>query len=66
MSKKNSTKFVFSQVEREKKAARKQNLIVTTKDFSLHTEANVKEIENGALLNSVVTPMIISGNQDVV
>ncbi|XP_051155003.1 uncharacterized protein LOC127277730 [Leptopilina boulardi] len=52
-------------VEREKKEARKQNLIVTTKDFSSHTEPNVKESENGALLNSVVTPMIISGNQDV-
>lgn len=57
--------FFFPQVEREKKEARKQNLIVTTKDFSSHTEPNVKESENGALLNSVVTPMIISGNQDV-
>ena len=44
--------------------ARQQNLIVVSKNFSSHTEANEKDSENG-LLNSVVTPMIIQGNQNI-
>ncbi|XP_024936877.1 uncharacterized protein LOC107263734 isoform X1 [Cephus cinctus] len=54
---------LFFKIEREKKEARRRNLIAASRDFSSRNEARGKEAENGALLNSAVST-IITGNPE--
>lgn len=56
--------YLKLQIEREKKQARQQKLLVVSQDFDGRTNVNEKDSENGTLLpnNTVVT--IKSANGD--
>ncbi|XP_016772632.1 uncharacterized protein LOC551280 isoform X2 [Apis mellifera] len=58
---------LFFKVEREKKEARRQNLLVASKDFRPRADGNPKDAENGALLpNSTATTILPTNPESLV
>ncbi|OXU28904.1 hypothetical protein TSAR_008182 [Trichomalopsis sarcophagae] len=56
---------MFFKIEREKKEARRRNLIVASRDLGTRGDPSGKDAENGALLvNSSVTPVIQPANPE--
>ncbi|CAG5083358.1 Protein of unknown function [Cotesia congregata] len=52
---------LFFKIEREKKEARRRNLMSIPRDY---TENNGKDLESGALLNCTTLPTVIPSSQD--
>ncbi|XP_043804317.1 uncharacterized protein LOC122721104 isoform X2 [Apis laboriosa] len=58
---------LFFKIEREKKEARRQNLLVASKDFRPRPDGNPKDTENGALLpNSTATTILPTNPESLV
>ncbi|CAK9830948.1 hypothetical protein ANTRET_LOCUS8028 [Anthophora retusa] len=58
---------LFFKVEREKKEARRRNLLVASKDFRPRPDGNAKDAENGALLpNSTATTILPTNPESLV
>ncbi|XP_033322998.1 uncharacterized protein LOC117218592 isoform X2 [Megalopta genalis] len=55
---------LFFKVEREKKEARRRNLLVASKDLRPRPESNAKDTENGALLSNSAPATILSTNPE--
>lgn len=55
---------LFFKIEREKKEARRQNLLSAPKDFASCTDGTGKDAENGALLQNSTPTTIIPGNPE--
>lgn len=55
---------LFFKVEREKKEARRRNLLVASKDFRPRADGNAKDTENGALLPNSTTTTILPTNPE--
>ncbi|KZC10897.1 hypothetical protein WN55_01596 [Dufourea novaeangliae] len=55
---------LFFKVEREKKEARRRNLLVASKDFRPRTDGNAKDTENGALLHNSAPTTILPTNPE--
>lgn len=56
--------LISCQIEREKKQARQQKLLVASQEFIGHTDVNEKDGENGTLLPNNTTVSIIPANAD--
>ena len=56
--------MVRFQVEREKKEARRRNLLVASKDFRPRSDGNAKDTENGALLPNSTAATILPTNPE--
>ncbi|KAF7386365.1 hypothetical protein HZH68_013497 [Vespula germanica] len=55
---------LFFKIEREKKEARRRNLLSASKDFASCTDGTGKDAENGALLQNSTSTTIIPGNPE--
>nr|XP_050861992.1 uncharacterized protein LOC127069254 [Vespula vulgaris]XP_050861993.1 uncharacterized protein LOC127069254 [Vespula vulgaris] len=55
---------LFFKIEREKKEARRRNLLNASKDFASCTDGTGKDAENGALLQNSTSTTIIPGNPE--
>ncbi|XP_078049072.1 uncharacterized protein LOC144476245 [Augochlora pura] len=55
---------LFFKVEREKKEARRRNLLVASKDLRPRPEGNAKDTENGALLSNNAPTTILPANPE--
>lgn len=55
---------LFFKIEREKKEARKRNLLVASKDLAAHTDGSTKDVENGALLPNNTTTTILAADPE--
>ncbi|KAH0948534.1 hypothetical protein HN011_009009 [Eciton burchellii] len=55
---------LFFKIEREKKQARQQKLLVASQDFDDHSDVNGKDGENGILLSNSTTTAAIATNAD--
>lgn len=55
---------LFFKIEREKKQARQQKLLVTSQDFDGRTDVNEKDSENGTFLPNNTAVTIIPANAD--
>ncbi|XP_076658883.1 uncharacterized protein LOC143362521 isoform X1 [Halictus rubicundus] len=55
---------LFFKVEREKKEARRRNLLVASKDFRPRPDGNAKDTENGALLPNSAPTTILPANPE--
>lgn len=55
---------LFFKVEREKKEARRRNLLVASKDFRPRPDGNTKDTENGALLSNSTATTILPTNPE--
>lgn len=55
---------LFFKVEREKKEARRRNLLVASKDFRPRSDGNAKDAENGALLPNSTAATILPTNPE--